>query len=593
MMKKRFWSITLSVCIFGAAVFLPGCKDNKSDESSFDYTRNNLYAVDLLGRQFMPVDNMSDEKEVGLFYMIWHGQHGITSEPYDITKLLETDPDALWDINGRPNSPVNALHYWGEPLYGYYNMQDEWVVRRHMEMLSLAGVDYLGLDVTNIETYDEAWLVICQVLQEMQDDGIDAPKIVFYCNTFSEPAYLRVIHFYDVLYSVGRFKDVWYQPNGKPVIIAIKAELERNRPDLLEFFDVRASQWPGYAHMEDGVPWMSFTRPQEVIGNAASVSVAQQLQRFSEAYPTAPNYRENASWGRGYTTASGFDYDYSRNYWGDNFQEEWDFVIGNDAVDRVFVTSFNEWVAQKIITPGVNCVTFTDCFNLEYSRDIEPMKGGYNDNYLLQFADNIRRFKGNERKKINVNNRTIDLDKDLSQWDGVNAFRDPRGDAMERNHIGSWNTVYTDKSNRNDIISTQIAHDDNYLYINVEVAYELIMSDDPSWMNVYINVLDDTDAGFAGYNYILNRSRDLNSGRTKLQKFGADNTLSSGTDCVIKVYDNNVVYRIPLADLGYEGKAPKIAIKVTDNIQNFDDPMDFYVSGDSAPLGLFSYGYGI
>lgn len=591
-MKKKLLSIVL--CLLLAFNIIPvGCAKNGDQLTDFEFTRNNIYAVDQLGREFGPVDQMSSDKEVGLFYMIWHGQHGITDQPYDITKLLEQDPEALWDVNGRGNSPVSALHYWGEPLYGYYNMQDEWVIRRHMEMLSLAGVDYIGLDVTNIETYDDAWQVICEVLQEMFDDGIDVPKVVFYCNTFSEPAYIRVIHFYDVLYSVGRYRDTWYQPNGKPVIIAIKAELERYRPDLLEFFDVRASQWPGYAPMEDGVPWMSFTRPQEVIGTAASVSVAQQLQRFSEAYPTAPNYREHASWGRGYTTESGFDYDYERNYWGDNFQEEWDFVIGNDQVDRVFVTSWNEWTAQKIVNPSTNCVTFTDCFNMEYSRDIEPMKGGYNDNFVLQFADNVRRFKGNERSSITVSEKTLPADGDLNDWKDIPKYIDPRGDALERNHVGSWNYIYTDTSNRNDIISTQIAHDQENLYIKIEVAYELIMADDPSWMNVYINVLDDKDPGFAGYNYIVNRSRDLESGVASLQKFQGDETLSTAVNCSIGVYENNIVFEIPLKDLGLAGKTPCIALKVTDNIQNFWDPMDFYVSGDSAPIGLFSYGYGM
>lgn len=573
-----------------------GCSPKATNE--YEYTRNNLYAYDALGREITPVSGLNGKKSVGIYYMLWEGQHGITAKPYDISKLLEENPAALWDVRGNDDSPLNALHWWGEPLYGYYNMQDEWVVRRHMEMLTCAGIDYLGFDVTNIETYDEVWLVICTVLQEMAEDGIDIPKIVFYTHTTdSGTSWNKVVHFYDVLYAQNRFRDVWYQPNGKPVIITVKAELERNRPDLMQFFDVRSSQWPGAAPQDKGVPWMSFQRPQEIVGSAASVSVAQQLQRFSEAYPHELNggYRENASWGRGYTSENGFDHSSEAVLRGDNFQEEWDFVIDNPKVDQVFVTSWNEWVAQKFVSSGANgsYVSFTDCFNMEYSRDVEPMKGGYGDNYLMQLTSNVRAFKeGTAPKKANVNKKTVTLGKS-DDWRGIPFYRDPRGDAAARNHVGSWNYIYRDDTNRNDIISVAIANDDTYLYLNATVAFELIRSDDANWMNVYFNVVDDAEKGVGGFNYVLNRSRDLSASKATLSRLHADGTLSDVGACDLFVRENGVEFRIPLSLLSLSASKPKVAVKVTDNIQNFTDPMDFYVSGDSAPIGRYAYGYGM
>ena len=585
----------------GSCCILPACKQEKENvtESAFAYTRNNLYAVDDLGRVFKPIDSLEDEKSVGIFYMLWEGQHGITAKPHDISALLENNPDALWNMEGNSESPLNVLHWWGEPLFGYYNMQDEWVIRRHMEMLAYADIDYLGFDCTNIETYDAVWLKIFKVLQEMADDGIDIPKAVFYTHTTaSGTSWNKVVHFYDMVYSQNRYKDVWYCPEGKPVIITVKSELQRNRPDLAEFFDVRNSQWPGAAPQENGVPWMSFTRPQEIVGTAASVSVAQQLQRFSEAYNsgrTDTGYRENASWGRGYTTEGGFDHSTESILSGKNFQEEWDFVIDNPKVTDVFVTSWNEWVAQKFVTSGnkTNYISFTDCFNMEYSRDVEPMKGGYGDNFLMQLAQNVREFKNAEKKgSVNINRKTIDLN-DLSSWDGIPVYRDPRGDASERNHIGSWNHIYTDTSNRNDIVSVGIASDDGYLYINATVAFELIGSQDENWMNVYLNAINDSSKGFAGYNYILNRERNGDGTKALLQKFGEDGTLKNVTYCDMRVREDGIVFRIPLSALGLNANNPAVAVKVTDNIMNFTDPMDFYISGDSAPIGKFSYGYGM
>ena len=43
---------------------------------------------------------------------------------------------------------------------------------------------------------------------------------------------------------------------------------------------------------------------------------------------------------------------------------------------------------------GTGPVTFVDEFDAEFSRDIEPMKGGHGDNYYYQMIANIRRYKG-------------------------------------------------------------------------------------------------------------------------------------------------------------------------------------------------------
>ena len=53
--------------------------------------------------------------KVGLFYFLWLGEHG-RKGPYDVTKILEADPDA----GQKPDSPLwgpwGTYHHWGEPL---------------------------------------------------------------------------------------------------------------------------------------------------------------------------------------------------------------------------------------------------------------------------------------------------------------------------------------------------------------------------------------------------------------------------------------------------------------------------------------------
>ena len=77
---------------------------------------------------------------------------------------------------------------------------------------------------------------------------------------------------------------------------------------------------------------------------------------------------------------------------GYNFQEQWKRAFELEA-PFVMVTGWNEWIAGRWGEAGGPLV-FVDQFNEEFSRDIEPMKGGHGDNYYYQLVANVRRFKG-------------------------------------------------------------------------------------------------------------------------------------------------------------------------------------------------------
>ena len=58
----------------------------------------------------------------------------------------------------------------------------------------------------------------------------------------------------------------------------------------------------------------------------------------------------------------------------------------------VTVTWWNEWCAQEYYVDGVGYI-FTDNFNQEYSRDVEPMEGGHGDQYYRWLCEYIRCYK--------------------------------------------------------------------------------------------------------------------------------------------------------------------------------------------------------
>ena len=195
-------------------------------------------------------------------------------------------------------------------------------------------------------------------------------------------------------YQTEKYDDIWFSPNGKPMICGITSD---NRgasdqvlanpdysdvfPDsIAERFDLRESQWPqGSIEHENALPWMSWKYPQSIHPNlkAISVSVAQHDPfqiNFSAKGPTSS---------RGYDhTTKKICKDYGA---GQNFESQWKTVFDYEAqgktVENVLLTSWNEWMAIK--TFNGNETVFCDVYNEEYSRDIEMMKSDLGDNFYL------------------------------------------------------------------------------------------------------------------------------------------------------------------------------------------------------------------
>lgn len=598
---KRFISVIV-VCVMVSVVILGGCKNGDvktriTDErtlTNYEYTLLNLSATDKEGRSVRLSDAEIKDSFVGLFYHIWLGNDHTRNykRVYDITQLLKNDPDSLWDIRGNDASPVGSFHHWGEPLYGYYCSSDPYVLRRHAELLTMAGVDYLVFDTTNSYVYAETVNALLEIFKEYHDMGWKVPKLAFYCNTHSSPT-MRTI--YENWYKDGRYNDLWFSLDGeKPLIIGALNELTEAQYELYStVFDMRSSQWPYgmNADYENGFPWMDWDYPQKNYNGTMSVSLAQ--------HPGA-----RMSQGRISNNGRGFDYATFRNKssntaLGTNFAGQFATVFKNNSdptakkVNNVFITGFNEWKAIKY--QDGESVFFVDTFNEEYSRDIEMMKGGYADNYYLQMSDYIKAFKYTEVKRYKYNVASVDInDATFAGFARAARFSDFTGEAAIRNYSDAFGTTtYVDNSGRNDIKDVYVVHDKDYLYIKAETVNDIVAYNgtDENWMTVLLSTEKSAEKSFGGYDFIINRSPKAN-GKTSLEKsVGGYNWVGAG-EAEYRVYKNAVVYRIPLSALGLSENSCYVKIKVNDNITKYDDIMDYYVSGDSAPIGRLGYVYG-
>jgi len=222
-------------------------------------------------------------RQIGLFYFLWLGEHG-RHAPYDVSKILADDPDAGHNPDSNVWGGEGMYHHWGEPLYGYYYSDDEWVVRKHMKLLIAADIDFLFFDTTNAAIYEKNAKLIMRVLDEYASDGWKIPKVMFYTNTNSGKT---VDEIYNKIYAPAYMPHTWFLYEGKPLIIAKRAECA---PETLAFFTFREAQWPNEAAKAGGWPWMDFTRPQRVFtdfdGNdeVINVSIAQHPQlRFGDS----------------------------------------------------------------------------------------------------------------------------------------------------------------------------------------------------------------------------------------------------------------------------------------------------------------------
>lgn len=558
--------------------------------TDIEYTLENTVAIDIYGRKVLTYGNAKEGRDVGMFYFSWLG-HLPDAEIYDISELLLNRPDNLWNPEGTKYSPVAVDYFWTEPLYGYYNSCDPWVLERQVQIFITLGIDFLGFDATNTVFYQDAYVALFKVLEKYHEQGYKVPKVMFLLNAQSATRLRSVYEDYYKpeanIYELPEY--LRYAPNGKPLVSADLGELEAAGAaveDLTSYFEVKHTWWPNEPaeNYPNSFSWMDWGWPQTNFEDGyINVSVAQHVSgRFSN--------RDAGNWGRGYNHKTNRN-ERSGIRTGTNYQSQWGSVFDllekdSSAVSNVFITGYNEWVAGKWVDNGA--AYFVDQFNEEYSRDIEPMKGGYADNYLLQTAANVRRFKYEKGKSYQLPQHTVTTLTDLAAWEGAKKYVAFTDNVFDRNFCG-WNKnkIYTDTTGRNDIADMLITHDAENLYVAVSTVDKIsdYTEGDKNWMNLWLGANSD-----GTFDFVVNRTPG--SGKTSIEKRTASGWENVG-EADYAVSGNRIFYRIPLSVIGANPARPAVTIKASDNVDGAADVMNFYVHGDCAPIGRFAYSYGV
>jgi len=325
---------------------------------------------------------------VGICYTMWFNAYldnGDAPIDYDhnVSDLLKeyefTSDKGFVNSDGKTSNAENYYHYWGRPAQGYYRSTDKKAHRKNMELIAKADVDFIVCDYT-FATYDGGFLpgtsawntyiggpltALLDTIVEMRAEGLKTPYVVLWPNS------PRLFEFlYDNFVGVEKWKDCFVYWNNKPFIMTwIYGGYEGNQFETVGMYGlqgkVTSKQW-SYLEVDN-----SATCARDDNGNPLHMTACVATQR---TYMTC------------FDIACGRD---KGRFW----NNQWKNVF--DVHPKIMtVTWWNEWGA--ILFHQNDQWFFTDNFNQEYSRDIEPMEGGHGDLYYRWLCEYVKCYKAHE-----------------------------------------------------------------------------------------------------------------------------------------------------------------------------------------------------
>lgn len=362
--------------------------DGKFGEGRVNYTTEIVEGEIVVKAEALPGHTLgldiTDKKDlVSICYSMWFDAiNGSGTGPItDVCNVEEMTAKygfskeyGFGDENKQYNR-VTKFHYWSEPAQGYYRSTDTAAIRNNMALLYNAGVDFIILDYTyaSAGAYSpgqSAWnqyiynpsVALLDTIMQMRAEGLGTPYVVYWVSSDSMYRFLEKF-----FYGVEKWQDCFVYWDSKPLLLDWRYDFVEN-----DYFKIKGmyglqsvvyeNQW-SYLEVNN-----SNTVAYDADGNPEHVCAAVATQ---ETYMSLP-------------TAHGRD---GGRFW----NEQWKTAFEHHP-KIVTVTWWNEWCAQLYKVDGVGYI-FTDNFNQEYSRDIEPMKGGHGDKYYKWLCEYIRYYK--------------------------------------------------------------------------------------------------------------------------------------------------------------------------------------------------------
>ena len=330
--------------------------------------------------------NITNKQDlVSICYSVWFdailGKSGGTVDNwYNVSEVLAGKQD--W-------GPYPQFHYWAKPSLGYYCSSNTEVIRTHMTQLSAAGVDFIIIDLTNAhDGYlgTSQWTDYIQkpldalfgTIVQMRAEGLKTPYVVLWVGDWvgesKGPLYQKL---YDEYYSKEEYIDCFVYWDEKPLLLTAYTQPEDFPLKDKNLFTVR-SMWNYLGKSRPDGQWSYMARSnykQYAVGPDGS---PEQMNITPAAFRHYMSWPETADGRQG----------------GLFWHAQW--LSAFETRPKIITLSWwNEWTAQRLRADNGDYV-FTDNYNQEYSRDLEPMEGGHGDQYYKWMIEYIAAYKAHK-----------------------------------------------------------------------------------------------------------------------------------------------------------------------------------------------------
>jgi hypothetical protein len=399
------------------------------------------------------------------------------------------------------------------------------------------------------------------------------------------------------LYQPGLWSNLWFQWEGKPLLLANKDLIQDEA--MLSFFTFRRPMpdyWLGSSG-PDQWSWLE-VHPQHVFRNRAGAAEQMSVGVAQNALPgtpgPAPMSHKSGAMGRSWHNGARDDQPGAVGL-GLNFDEQWSRALEVDP-KFIFVTGWNEWIAGRYQEwskyTDADCYhpggLFVDQYTQEYSRDCEPMRGGHTDNYYYQLTGWVRRFKGVREPATSSGPSVIIIDGQFDDWEAVKPeYRDTIGDTVHRDHPGYGDLVYRNDTGRNDFVMMKAAYDERDLHFYVQTRERITPHTERHWMLLLLDTDRNARSGWLGYDYVVNL--EVKSQTETTVKKWRDGLWQDAGRARYRTNGNGMELSVSRATLGLGAATPVFDFHWADNIQEFGDVSELGVNGDSAPNRRWNY----
>ena len=172
----------------------------------------------------------------------------------------------------------------------------------------------------------------------------------------------------------------------------------------------------------------------------------------------------------------------------------------------------------------------------------------------------------------------------MDDWAKVSSVHvDYVNDTQNRNHPGAQSVpeiIYTNTTGRNDFHTLKIARDKQNIYFYAETVDQITPISGDNWMRLYIDTDRNPKTGWYGYDYRVIEG-------SKLQLFADDIWVDANKNIHFNIENNQLSITIPRKSLKNLSDSIDLEFKWSDNMQA-EDPLDWYINGDTAPGGRFN-----